>query len=127
MMRSGRRAIEAVERLQKSENEFTKTLLDIVRPDKNPWVEGFSAQDFEDKKSEFGVQINMNDLPNPYDAYPLWAQKIYRGDFLLHTSVYRFATVEEARRDARHYFAWDRVTKVELIHPNGKIEEINRK
>lgn len=47
MMRSGRRAIEAVERLQKSENEFTKTLLDIVRP------------------------VNMNDLPNPYDAYAL--------------------------------------------------------
>ena len=64
----------------------------------------------------------LGQFPNPYEEPPLWTHRVWRGDLLLHTSRYQAKSAEEARRDARHYFAWDRVTKVELVHPNGKIE-----
>jgi hypothetical protein len=44
MLPCGQQGIEAIERLERSRREFTKTLLDIVLP------------------------VNMNDLPNPFDG-----------------------------------------------------------
>jgi hypothetical protein len=54
----------------------------------------------------------------------LYQHKVWRGSLLLHVALYEARSAEEARRDGRHYYAWDRVSKVELVHPDGTVEEI---
>ena len=63
-------------------------------------------------------------LKTLHEEPPLWTHRVWRGDLLLHTALYQAKSEEEARRDARHYFAWDRVTRVELVHPNGTVEVV---
>jgi hypothetical protein len=71
-------------------------------------------------------RLKANDLQNPFDSLPLFTHRVWRGDSVLHLAIYECGTVEQARRDGKHYFAWDRITKVELIYPDGTIEEIKQ-
>lgn len=60
----------------------------------------------------------MSSGPSPYMI------RVYRGVNMIHRGAFPELNVERARNDARNYFAWDGVTRVELIHPDGSVEEI---
>jgi len=42
--------------------------------------------------------------------------RVYRGDFLLYETKYRSPRIEAARRYAQGFYAWDRISKVQLSY-----------